>query len=395
GKYRKALERLRPLLEELDALLGSVSRKDKVQLVGKIVDYDGNVEEGLLRVSAEAIKEMPIELGGVKIRMADVAEAAAKAFSEKGGWHFWIDKEGKLHIGKLSLGPAKDIPELKVDKEAPLKAVDAPAYKAVAALIAQETRKGADELRRKDLVKHGEPIKYKIGEVEIKITPAKAMEELTPITRLEEVWKGFEVGKYTHLRLVVRGEEYDLLGKVKSRSAGRVNVEFEIRGEGARRLAEALKGLGLKDVKRTPGGYLYLDYEHLKALLDKGVEAEAVRRAKRGEAQWRLEITYGGVTIVLEMTYNERRNRLEKKSRTGKIKAIVYEEGAAEGERVELDLELLAAAGGGCKDCLEKRLAEALNIASEKGFRWSVTSDRKYLYVYLPSDFRDVVRRSK
>ncbi|MBP1450089.1 MAG: hypothetical protein JZD41_08890, partial [Thermoproteus sp.] len=74
------------------------------------------------------------------------------------------------------------------------------------------------------------------------------------------------------------------------------------------------------------------------------------------------------------------------------------EEGAAEGKR-ELDLKLLAAIGEGhnCGDCLEKRLAEAFTIASEKlGFKWRVVGERvKYLHVYLPSDFRDVVRRSK
>ncbi|MBP1449278.1 MAG: hypothetical protein JZD41_04605 [Thermoproteus sp.] len=87
---------------------------------------------------------------------------------------------------------------------------------------------------------------------------------------------------------------------------------------------------------------------------------------------------------------------MEKMSRTGKIEAHVYEEGASEGKRVELDLGLLAAAGRNCEDCLKRRLAEALNAASENlGFRWSVTSDREHLYVYLPSDFRDVVRRSK
>ncbi|MBP1449346.1 MAG: epoxyqueuosine reductase QueH, partial [Thermoproteus sp.] len=142
-------------------------------------------------------------------------------------------------------------------------------------------------------------------------------------------------------------------------------------------------------------GCLYLYRKHLEALLSAGVEAYAVRRAKRGEAMWRLEITYRGVTIVLKMTYNERRKRLEKKSRTGKIEVFVREEGAPEDKR-ELDLKLLVDIKEGredCKDCPEKRLAKAFAMASEKGFRWSVTSDRKYLYVYLPSDFRDVVRR--
>ncbi|MBP1449423.1 MAG: hypothetical protein JZD41_05375, partial [Thermoproteus sp.] len=286
---RAAFDRLRPILEELDALLGPVSREDKAYLVGKMVDYDGYIKEGFLRVRAEKIKGMPIELDGVEIRMADVAEAAAKAFWMEGGWSG----------NELYFGPAREALEFKVDEEAPLKA---PAFKAIAALIVQKTWEEADELRRKDLVEYGEPIKYKIGGVEVEITPAKAKEgEQTPIARknLEEVWRGFEAGKYTHLRLAVGGEVYDLV------DIGRDAAKFQIRGEGAQKLEKALKGLGL-DVKRTPGGYLYLDYEHLKALLDKGVEAEAVRRAKRGEAQWRLEITYGGVTIVLEMTYDER-----------------------------------------------------------------------------------------
>ncbi|MBP1449890.1 MAG: hypothetical protein JZD41_07805, partial [Thermoproteus sp.] len=287
---RAAFDRLRPIFEELDALLGTVSRIDKAYLVGKMVDYDGDIEGDLLRVKAEAIKGMAIELGGVKISMADLAEAAARAFWKEGGWSG----------DHLYFGPAREALEFKIDGEAPLKA---PAFKAIAALIVQKTWEEADELRRKDLVEYGEPIKYKIGGVEVEITPAKAKEgEQTPIARknLEEVWRGFEAGKYTHLRLAVGGEVYDLV------DIGRDAAKFQIRGEGAQKLEKALKELGLEDVKRTPGGYLYLDYEHLEALLKRGVEAEAVRKAKKGEAMWRVEITYGGVTIVLEMTYDER-----------------------------------------------------------------------------------------
>ncbi|MBP1449620.1 MAG: hypothetical protein JZD41_06400, partial [Thermoproteus sp.] len=326
---------------------------------------------GLLRVSAEKIEGMTIELGGVEINITDVAEAAAKAFSEKGGWSG----------GYLYFGPAKEALELEADEGAPLKT---PAYKAMAALIAQEMRDKADELRRKELVEHVELYRREIDGGEIKIMAPKTKEESVQITQLEEIWKEFKDRKYTHLRLVVRGEEYELLY-----SGGR----FAITGEKAQKLAKALRGLGL-DVKVTPSGYLYLRYEHLEALLSKGVEAYAVRKAKMGEAQWRMEITREGVTIALEMTYDKRENRLVKGSRTGKIEAIIYEEGASEGKRVELDLGLLAAAGGNCEDCLEKRLAEAFTIASEKGFRWSVTGGRKKnLHVYLPSDFRDVVHR--
>ncbi|MBP1450221.1 MAG: hypothetical protein JZD41_09595, partial [Thermoproteus sp.] len=386
GKYRKALERLRPLLEELDkdekdGGLGTVSREDKAYLVGKIVDYDGNVRDGLLLVKADTIKRIMIELVGVEINMADVAEAAAKAFSENGGWSG----------DNLYFGPAREALELKVDEEAPLKA---PAFKAMAALIAQK----ADELRRKELVEHVELRRYEIDGGELKIMAAKAKEELTPITRenREEIWKGFEDRRYTHSRLVVGDKEYELLSLVEDRSAGRVNVKFRIKGKEVRELEEALRGLG-SDVKRTPSGYLFLSREDLEALLDKGVKAYAVRRAKKGEAMWRLEITYRGVTVELEMYYHERENRLEKHSKTRKIEAIVREEGASEGKSVELDLGLLAAIREGsadCGRCLEKWLAEALSAtASEKGFSWSVRSDRKYLIVYLPSDFRDAVRR--
>ncbi|MBP1449619.1 MAG: hypothetical protein JZD41_06395 [Thermoproteus sp.] len=307
---------------------------------------------------------MTIELGGVEIRMADVAEAAAKAFSEEGGWSGYL----------LSLGPARKALELEADEKAPL---NAPTIKAMTALMA--------ELRRKELVEHVVLRRYEIDGGEIKIIAAKAKEgEQTPIARenLKEIRREFKIGKYTHLRLVVRGEEYELLYD---------DERFAIRGEEAQKLKKALEELGL-DVKMTSGNRLYLGYERLEALLNKGVEAYAVRRAKKGEAMWRLEITYGGVTMVLKMTYDERLNRLEKVNRTGKIEATIYEEGASEGKSAVLDLDLLAAAGGNCKDCLEKRLAEAFTIASEKGFRWSVTNDREHLIVYL-SDFRDTVRQ--
>ncbi|MBP1448624.1 MAG: hypothetical protein JZD41_01205, partial [Thermoproteus sp.] len=355
-----AFDRLRPILEELDALLGPVSREDKAYLVGKMVDYDGYIKEGHLRVRAEKIEGMPIELGGVEINMADVAEAAAKAFSKEGGWSG----------NELSFGPAKDVPELKA----------IPAFKAMAALIAQK----ADELRRKELVEHVELRRYEIDGGEIKIMAPKTKEESVQIAQLEAIWREFKIGKYTHLRLVVRGEEYELFY-----SGGR----FAIRGKEAQKLKKALEKLGL-DVKMTSDGRLYLGYKRLEALLSAGVKAYAVRKAKMGEAMWRLEITYGGAAIELKMTYDERNNCLIKFSRTGKIKVFIREEGAAEGKR-ELDLKLLAdiKEGRNCKDCLEKRLAEAFAAASEKGFSWSVTNDRKYLYIYLPSDFRDAVRR--
>ncbi|MBP1450063.1 MAG: hypothetical protein JZD41_08750, partial [Thermoproteus sp.] len=335
--------------------------------VGKLVDYDGYVKRGRLWVRAKAIKEMTIELDGVKIRMADLAEAAAKAFSKEGGWSGnWLD-----------FGPARKALELKADEEAPLKI---PAFKAIAALIAQK----ADELRRKDLVEHVELRRYEIGEVEVKIMATKAREESVQIAQLEAIWREFKIGKYTHLRLVIGGEEYELLY-----SGGR----FTITGEEAQKLKKALEELGL-DVKLTSDGRIRFGYKRLEALLNKGVKAYAVRRAKMGEAMWRLEITYEGMTIVLEMSYNEHGNRLEKLSRTGKIEATIYEEGASEGKRVELDLDLLAAAGRNCKDCHERRLAKTFTIASEKGFKWSVTGrGKKHLYVYLPSDFRDVVHR--
>ncbi|MBP1448789.1 MAG: hypothetical protein JZD41_02065, partial [Thermoproteus sp.] len=372
---RAALNRLRPIFEELDRALGSISRADKAYLVGKIVDYDGSVDKGLLLVSAEKIKEMPVELSGVKIRMADVALAAAKALSEEGRWSG----------NQLSLGPAREVLELKVDEEVSLKI---PAFKAMAALMAQEMREEVDELRRKELVEYVELASYKVDGLEIKIFAAKAKEELTPIRQenLKEIWREFKIGKYTHLRLIVRYKEYELLYR---------GGMFEIRGEGARKLAKALEGLGL-DVKLTSDGRLYLGYERLEKLLSAGVKAYAVRKAKMGEAMWHVEITYEGVTMALEMSYDERNIRLKKRSETGKIEVIVYEESAAKGERAELDLDLLADIKEGradCGDCLEKWLAEAFAVASEWGFRWSVISDRKYLYVYLPSDFKDVVRR--
>ncbi|MBP1448637.1 MAG: hypothetical protein JZD41_01275, partial [Thermoproteus sp.] len=72
-----AFDRLKPILEELDkdekdGGLGAISRKDKAQLVGKSVDYDGYVDKGLLRVKAKKIKKIPIELDGVEINIADV-----------------------------------------------------------------------------------------------------------------------------------------------------------------------------------------------------------------------------------------------------------------------------------------------------------------------------------
>ncbi|MBP1448976.1 MAG: hypothetical protein JZD41_03015, partial [Thermoproteus sp.] len=306
------------------------------------------------------IKKIPIELDGVEINIADVAEAAAKAF--------W--REGRWSGNELSLCPVEEVPELE--------SVDVPAYKAMAALMA--------ELRRKELVEHVELASYKVDGLEIKILAPKAKEGgQTPIAQLEEIWKDFKIGKYTHLRLVVGGEEYELFY-----SGGK----FTIRGEEAQKLKKALEKLGL-DVKMTSDGRLYLGYERLEKLLSAGVEAYAVRKAKMGEAMWRLEMTYRGVTMALKMSYDGRNSRLEKLSRTGKIEATIYEEDASEGKRVELDLDLLAAAGGNCKDCPEKRLAEAFTIASEKlGFRWSVTGERvKNLYVYLPSDFKDAVRR--
>ncbi|MBP1448553.1 MAG: hypothetical protein JZD41_00820 [Thermoproteus sp.] len=215
------------------------------------------------------------------------------------------------------------------------------------------------------------------------ITPAKAREELTPITQLEEIWKGFEDRRYTHLKLVVGGEEYELLGKVRGRSAGRARVEFQIKGKEARELAKALRGLGLEDVEPTPSGYLYLYREGLEALLDKGVEAYAVRKAKRGEAMWRVEITYRGVTIALKMTHDELHRTLRKQSKSGRIEILFN------GSETALDLGLLAAIREGradCKDCPEKRLAEALDdIASENlGFSWGVTDGGMTLRIKLP-----------
>ncbi|MBP1449642.1 MAG: hypothetical protein JZD41_06510, partial [Thermoproteus sp.] len=176
-----AFDRLKPIFEELDkdekdGRLGTVSRADKAQLVGKLVDYDGYIKEGLLWVKAKAIKEMPIELGGVKIRMADLAEAAAKAFWREGGW------SGNL----LYFGPAKDIPELE--------SVDAPTFKAMAALIAQETRRKVSELRRKELVEHVELRRYEIDGGEIKILAPKTKEESVQIAQLEAIWREFKIG---------------------------------------------------------------------------------------------------------------------------------------------------------------------------------------------------------
>ncbi|MBP1448552.1 MAG: hypothetical protein JZD41_00815, partial [Thermoproteus sp.] len=112
----------------------SISRKDKAQLVGKLVDYDGYVRDGRLWVRAGTIKRMTIELGDVKIRMADLAEAAAKAFSRKGGW-----SGNELYLSRV-----EEVPELK--------AVNVPTFKAMAALIAQEMWDKVDELRREELV---------------------------------------------------------------------------------------------------------------------------------------------------------------------------------------------------------------------------------------------------
>ncbi|MBP1449847.1 MAG: hypothetical protein JZD41_07585 [Thermoproteus sp.] len=209
--------------------------------------------------------------------------------------------------------------------------------------------------RREELVEYGEPVIYKGGGVEIKITPVKAKEKSVPITpeNLEEIWKGFESGYYTHLRLVIGGEKHDFVA-VRSKKGERVNITFKIRGEKARKLTEKLRELGLDESV------------DLLELLNKGVELYAVRKPKKSEVMWPVEITYKGMTMALKMTYDERNNRLEMRGRTGKIKAIVYEEGAAEGKPVELDLDLLAAIkeGRDCGNCLEKWLAEALdNIA--------------------------------
>ncbi|MBP1449444.1 MAG: hypothetical protein JZD41_05480, partial [Thermoproteus sp.] len=305
-----ALDRLRPIFEELDALLGAVSRKDKAYLVGKMVDYDGSVNKGLLKVGAKKIKKMTIELDGVEIHMADVAEAAAEAFWKEGGW------SGDM----LYFGPAKGVPELD----------DVPTLKYFAMLMEQKTHKEAKELRQKDLVSRVELAMYKGSEAKFKIIAAKAKEgERVPITRknLEKIWKGFKDGKFTHLRLVVGGEKYELS------SISENGMRFTIGGERAQKLAEALKEELKLNVEPTSNGYLYLYREDLEALLSKGVEAYAVRKAKKGEAMWRVEITSKGRTIALEMTYIERQNRLQKGSSTGKIEATIYEEGASEGER--------------------------------------------------------------
>ncbi|MBP1449535.1 MAG: hypothetical protein JZD41_05955, partial [Thermoproteus sp.] len=78
--------------------------------------------------------------------------------------------------------------------------------------------------------------------------------------------------------------------------------------------------------------------------MNKGVKAYAVRRAKRGEAMWRVEITYRGMTMELRMSYDERDGVLRKHSKTGEIEVIYKDVGArGAGKRVELDLGLLAA----------------------------------------------------
>ncbi|MBP1448730.1 MAG: hypothetical protein JZD41_01755 [Thermoproteus sp.] len=238
----------------------------------------------------------------------------------------------------------------------------------------QDRRKKKKKVSDRDVVEYGEPIEYKANGVEVKITPARPKEvEVTPITQesLEEIWSKYKNGEYTHLRLIVNGEQYDLVADAKKQ----VRVVFVISGKNALKLAKALGQEG----KLTSGGFFRFGRSYLAELLRKGVKAYAVRRAKMGDAMWPVEIIYKGRKIMLEMSYHN--YHLMKDSNNGVIDVIECDGSGC--KNAGIGLELLADIKTGtssCAECREKWLAEALNAA---GLKWYVRGDR--LYVHLPA----------
>ncbi|MBP1449232.1 MAG: hypothetical protein JZD41_04365 [Thermoproteus sp.] len=275
-EYKIALEPLRPHIKELDAILGPISRGDKAFLAAKMADYSGRIvgDRAAIPINMKA----KIILDGIEIDMADIFEAAAKAFSTRGGLY--------RHLIFAGISPVKG-----------------PAIKAAAREM-------------NELIKYGDPIEVagiieitpvEVGEVAVKITPEN----------LEEVLRGFKGLYYTHLRLIINGKKYDFLcmrGRY-GRLAFMTRATAELEGM-----------FGERRNKKIEFGV-----ERMKALA-MTYEAYAVRRAKKGEAMWPVKIKYKGTTIELKMTYIADRRRLQRISNGGRIEAVV------DGKPVEIDL---------------------------------------------------------